>query len=57
MGVYKYHNYFRNETELKKIKSHYITKIIENNQKQGFQRRLNEVLETARTYVFQFRDN
>jgi hypothetical protein len=25
--------------------------------KQGFQRRLNEVLETARTYVFQFRDN
>ena len=26
-------------------------------QKQGFQRRLNEVLETARTYVFQFWDN
>jgi hypothetical protein len=25
--------------------------------KTGFQRRLNEVLETARTYVFQFRGN
>ena len=25
--------------------------------KQGFQRRLNEILETARTYGFQFRDN
>jgi hypothetical protein len=25
--------------------------------KQGFRRRLNEILETARTYGFQFRDN
>ena len=36
---------------LKEYWSHFKAK------KQGFQRRLNEVLETARTYVFQFRDN
>ena len=40
-----------NEMKLREYWSHFKAK------KQGFQRRLNEILETARTYGFQFRDN
>ena len=44
-----------NKTELNHILREYWSHF--KAKKQGFQRRLNEILETARTYGFQFRDN